>query len=85
MARIRTIDRWEDPRLTVTGGETGALIKVTDDIWKPAGKFKHLIDSHALWEETYIIGEGHIVRIREETAEIGCGFDFTWFPWDWQR
>ena len=26
-----------------------------------------------------------IVRIIEQTADIGCSFDFTWIPWDWQE
>ena len=85
ITRVRIVERWLDPRLSVDGGKPASRIKVVEPIWHPEGKFKHNADTHSYWEVTYLLGEGNVVKIKEMTLEIGCSFDFTWFPWDWQE
>ena len=84
-ARIRVVERWEDQRLKVANTTLGERVEIKEDIWTPQGKFKHLMDTESEWITTYLISNGQMVRIIEQTAQIGCPFDFTWIPWDWQK
>ena len=85
VARIRSVDRWVDARILAKGGNATSRVKITEPIWVPEGKFKHMVDNDDRWEIIYLIGQGQMIRVTEMTAEIGCNFDYTWFPWDWQE
>ena len=84
--RMRIYERWEDHRMSLSdGGGLEVRVKLPEEVWKPAGEFKHMIDTDAKWSVTYLFGNGLVTRLTEETVIIGCNFDYTWLPWDWQE
>ena len=85
ITRVRLVERWVDPRLSISGERSDVRVEVVEPIWHPEGRFKHNADTHTKWDVTYLVNKGQVVKITEMTLNIYCQFDFTWFPWDWQE
>jgi gamma-aminobutyric acid receptor subunit rho len=88
LLRLRLVDVWSDLRIGYidSGDAQERLIPINDKIWTPSIKFKREIKRESESRALFVADKSHrILRITEVTVLIGCSFDYSWFPWDWQQ